>query len=78
MPRKPKIEKILTVTFRPESRDGSKDYQIPRDVAKELWQNGSIWGDATNGGYMPNPKSNYNVRQHLVPDDQAECTTRML
>jgi len=55
-----------TVVFRPISSDGSKDFHIPRKVAEELFNAGEIWGDATNGGYMPNPKSTYNVKQHRV------------
>lgn len=75
MARKPKVEKINTVTFRPDSRNGSKDYQIPKDIAKRLFEEGVIYGDATNGGYMPNPNSNYNVRQHKVEDEQSNCLT---
>lgn len=55
-----------TVVFRPDSRDASKDYHIPRKIAEALFQAGEIHGDGTNGGYMPNPNSGYNVRQHRV------------
>lgn len=68
--------KIATVTFRPDSRNGYKDYQIPRDVALDLFARNMIWGDATNGGYMPNPKVNYNVRQHIVGTDDMRYFTR--
>lgn len=60
-----------TVTFRPDSQNGYKDFQIPHDVALALFQRGEIHGDATNGGYMPNPKSKYNVRQHMVGSDDT-------
>lgn len=76
MPRTRAAEKVLTVTFRPDSRNGYKDYQIPRDVALDLFQRGEIWGDATNGGYMPNPKSKYNVRQHIVGTDDMKYYNR--
>lgn len=72
----PKAERIDTVTFRPNSRNGSLDYQIPRDVALSLFKEGTIYGDATNDGYMPNPHSRYNVRQHRVPDERANPLTR--
>lgn len=68
--------KVVTVTFRPDSRNGYKDYQIPRDVARDLFERNEIWGDATNGGYMPNPKSTYNVRQHIVGTDDMRYYTR--
>lgn len=67
-PPEPKIE---TVTFRPDSRDGSKDFEIPTDIARKLFNEETIWGDATNGGFMPNPKSLYNVRQHIVPRERS-------
>ena len=69
--RKPAAPKIDTVTFRPDSRDGSKDFEIPAEVARSLFEDGTIWGDATNGGMMPNPSSRYNVRQHLVPRERS-------
>ena len=59
---------MKTVTFRPDSRDARKDFQIPANIAKELYENGTIWGDVINGGYMPNPQSNYNVAQHKVKE----------
>ena len=40
------------VVFRPDSRNGSKDYYIDRETAKQLMREGIIHGDATNGGYM--------------------------
>lgn len=67
--RTPATPPSNTVTFRPDSRNGYKDYQIPRAVAKDLFERGEIFGDGTNGGYMPNPKSTYNVRQHIVGED---------
>lgn len=54
--RTPKAERIDTVTFRPDSRDARKDFQIPRKLAEDLFGDGLISGDATNGGYMPNIK----------------------
>ncbi len=51
------IELPATETFRPDSRDGSKDFQIERTVARELFNSGVIYWDATNGGYMPSPKT---------------------
>ncbi len=66
MKRPHKADRIATVTFRPESRDARQDYQIPRDIAERLFREGTIYGDATNGGYMPNSNSHYDVRQHKV------------
>jgi len=60
-------ERVATVRFRPDSRNASNDYDIPYDVAQRLFKANEIHGDATNGGYMPNPSSRYDVRQHLVP-----------
>jgi hypothetical protein len=54
------------VIFRPDSRNSSLDYMIPRKVAEKLFQDNEIYGDATNGGYMPNPDSKYSVIQHKV------------
>lgn len=44
---------VDTATFRPDSRDGSQDFEIPRAIGRELFRAGKIAGDATNGGYMP-------------------------
>jgi hypothetical protein len=68
-PRPP--ERVATVRFRPDSRNASNDYDIPLDVAQRLFKEGTIYGDATNGGYMPNPSSRYDVRQHRVPAAQV-------
>ncbi len=46
-----------TVTFRPDSRNGYKDYYITYRDAKRPMLEGIIHGDATNGGYMPSPKT---------------------
>lgn len=67
MARAKKSPSVPSVIFRPDSRDGRKDYLIPRDVAERLFQEGHIWGDATNGGYMPNPNSRYDVSKHKLP-----------
>jgi hypothetical protein len=66
-PKRRPPERVATVRFRPDSRNASNDYDIPYSVAQLLFKEGEIWGDATNGGYMPNPKSRYDVRQHRVP-----------
>jgi hypothetical protein len=70
-PKRRPPERVATVRFRPDSRNASNDYDIPLSVAQLLFKEGEIWGDATNGGYMPNPKSRYDVRQHLVPAKQV-------
>lgn len=46
-----------TVIFRPDSRNGFKDFYIDAVVAQRLMQDSIIHGDATNGGYMPSPKT---------------------
>jgi hypothetical protein len=51
----------LTI-FRPDSRNGSKDFFIDREQAKKLFAEGVIYGDATNGGYMPSPKTPHNFK----------------
>ena len=68
MPRKQakREDTVPLAIFRPDSRDGGKDYMIPADVAKRLYQEGKIWGDATNGGYMPAKGVRYDVAQHKV------------
>lgn len=45
------LPKIDTVTFRPDSRNGYMDFEIPRVDAKRLFEEGKIAGDGTNGGY---------------------------
>lgn len=50
------------VIFRPDSRNGSKDYYIDASIAKELFRDGVIYGDATNGGYMPSPETPTNFK----------------
>jgi hypothetical protein len=64
--KQPQAPAIRTAVFRPDSRDARKDFLIPLDVARDLYERGEIYGDATNGGYCPNPASNYNVRQHRI------------
>lgn len=80
----PKVERIDTVTFRPDSRNGSKDFQIPRKLAEDLFGDGLIHGDATNGGYMPrHGQQEFGtdgwrelVWNKRVPDSHANPTTR--
>jgi len=59
------------VVFRPDSRNASKDYLVPRTVAEQLLREGRIYGDATNGGYMPKDGDGYDMRQHKVPQHEA-------
>lgn len=59
---------VDTATFRPDSRDGSQDFEIPRTIGRELFRAGKIAGDATNGGYMPLDR--YIPREHAVPRSQ--------
>lgn len=51
-----------TVIFRPDSRNGNKDFYIDAGVARELVRAGTIYGDATNGGYMPSPATPHNFQ----------------
>lgn len=50
MVKKPKepIERVI-----PDSRDGSKDYYIPRSKARELFDAGELHRDMTNNAYCP-------------------------
>ncbi len=69
-------DKVDTVTFRPSSRDARQDFEIPYETAMQLFKEGIIYGDATNGGFMKNPNEHYNVRKHLVPKQRARSRTR--
>lgn len=60
------MTKIATATFRPDSRDGSKDFEIPLEVGKQLFVDGKIARDATNGGFCPIPGKSYIPREHKV------------
>lgn len=60
--KKSKTKDEDLVIFRPDSRNGSKDYYIRREDANRMFRDGTIYGDATNGGYMPSPKTPANFR----------------
>lgn len=55
-----------TVAFRPNPQDAGADYLVPRKIAQELFEQGKISIDATNGGYCPRDGVHYNMRQHRV------------
>ena len=74
--KKPSVEKISTATFRPDSRNGYKDFEIPRADAKRLFEEGKIAIDGTNGGYTFPYKKDQPFS--ATPDKRVEREVRAL
>ncbi len=60
------------VAVRPDSRDASKDYMIDADQAMQMWNDGLLDQDMTNGGYMPNTRTPSDLRNSAITNTDEE------
>ena len=55
---------MQTALFSPDARDSSRDFHIPYSVAIDLYGQGRIARDLTNGTFCPICPNGYVPREH--------------